>query len=143
MSNKVTYAFNPFTSQFDAIRPARPEQSESIVSLRNCLVGASIGDLVLESLAIVNGVDTSSDNTDIRPVIGIIISKPTTTTCDVFMLGLLDGFAGLTKGGKVFLETDGSITQTIVSTGYVQTLGIASDTDTINFNPQTIRVLRS
>jgi len=143
MTNKVTYSFNPFTSKLDAVRPKKVPSAESIVVVRNCAITAAVLDLTMESDNIVDGVDSVIDNADVRPIIGLIISKPTTTTCEVLLLGAMDGFSGLIKGKKVYVGTNGLVTQTLVTTGYIQTLGVASDVDTVNFNPQLTRVLRT
>lgn len=143
MSEKVKYIFNPFTAQLDAVQQKLNISANSITDIRNCLVGASIGDLVMESLAITEGVDSVVDNNDIRPIIGIIINKPTTTTCEVLTVGRVDGFVGLTKGSKIWLNTDGTVTSTPVATGYLQNLGTAREADVIDFNPQINRVKRT
>lgn len=52
-----------------------------------------------------------------RPV-GVVESKPTTTTCKVVQIGVVAGYAGLTAGGSVWLSptTPGGITQTALGT---------------------------
>lgn len=143
MSGNVKYIFNPFTSEFDAIKTKLNESAKSVTDIRNCLVSVAVGDLVMDSNIITNGVDKTVDNTDVRPTIGIVIKKPTSTTCEVLFVGTVSGFSGLAKASKVFLSVTGTTTSTIVTTGYVQTLGVARDPDTIDFNPQLNRVKRS
>lgn len=141
--SKVKYIINPFTGNFDAVQVKDNISTQTIVVLRNCSISDSIGNLVVESNSLSNGVDSITDNTDVRPVIGIIIEKPTTTTCKVLLQGTLSGFSGLNKANKVFLNIDGTVTSTVVTTGYLQCLGTSIDADVINFNPQLNRVKRS
>lgn len=137
----VKYVLNPFTGEFDSIK-TQDSVPSVILESRNCSVSDSVGDLVVESETVVNGVDAVSNNTDIRPVFGIIISKQSDTICNVLIVGTVGGFSGLIKARKVFLGTDGTPTSTVVTTGYLQCLGNARDVDTIDFNPQLNRVLR-
>lgn len=140
MSN-VKYVFNPFTGDFDSIK-TQDSVPSIILENRNCDSGVSVGDLVVESETVVNGVDAVTDNTDIRPVFGIVIKKQSSTICNVLIVGTVGGLAGLTKARKVFLSTSGTIGSTVVATGYLQCLGNARDVDTVDFNPQLNRVLR-
>lgn len=142
MSNGCTkYTINPFTGQLDAYRNT-VDNANNIVESRICLAGAAIGDLVVESATVTNLVETVTDNTDVRPVFAIIIDKPTDTTCTIVLLGRVSGFSGLTKGSKVFLSTSGGITSTPPTTDYMQSLGVAKEVDTIDFNPNMQRVKR-
>jgi hypothetical protein len=143
MSAKVKYVINPFTGQFDSVQVKDNISAQSVVVSRECLVSLAVGDLVMESLTIVNGVDKTIDNTDTRPTMGIVLEKPTTTTCKVLLVGTVQGFSGLTKASRVFLNTDGTITDVAVGTGYLQCLGTVRDVDTVDFNPQLIRVKRT
>ena len=140
MSN-VKYVFNPFTGDFDSIK-TQDSVPSIILENRNCDSGVSVGDLVVESETVVNGVDAVTDNTDIRPVFGIVIKKQSSTICNVLIVGTVGGLAGLTKARKVFLSTTGTIDSVVVTTGYLQCLGNARDVDTVDFNPQLNRVLR-
>lgn len=135
------YVLNPFTGQLDAYKNT-VNNSNNIVESRICLAGAAIGDLIVESDSVTNLVETVTDNTDIRPVFAVIIDKPTDTTCTILLLGRVSGFSGLTKGSKVFLSVTGGITSTPPTTGYMQSLGVAKEVDTIDFNPNMQRVKR-
>jgi len=55
-------------------------------------------------------------NTVNLPILGLIVAKPTTTTCIVQTLGYLDGFAGLTPGETYYLGLAGKITITPTTT---------------------------
>lgn len=142
MAGSTKFTINPFTGELDAYKNT-VGNANNIVESRICLVGAAIGDLVVESATVTNLVETAVNNTDIRPVFAMIIDKPTTTTCTILLLGRVGGFSGLTKGRKVFLSTSGTITSTVAATGFLQCLGVAKETDTIDFNPQMERVKRN
>lgn len=79
---------------------------------------------------------TTADNADVAdadttatvPVVGIVISKPTTTTAIVRYVGEVTGLAGLTAGSVYFLSTTaGAITATPPATtgNVVQKIGVA------------------
>lgn len=142
MNYDTKLIFNPFTCKLDLYKQLNLDEFNILTDTRNCLVSATIGDLVMESSTTINTVDVVTDNTDIRPVFGIIISKPTTTTCVILLLGVIAGFGGLTKGRKIYLSTSGSLTSTPPTTGYLQSLGVAKESDEIDFYPNMQRVKR-
>ena len=111
--------------------------------LRDCVVGANVGDLVMESLTVANTVDITTNNVDTRPVVGVIVEKPTTTTALIANSGTILGLAGLNKGKTVFLGVSGDITSIPPTTGYIQYLGVANEVDEVNFQPSIIRVKRN
>jgi len=119
------------------------DNQSSTIETRICDNTSEVLDLVFEDDVIINKVKSATNNTDVRPVIGIIVEKITNTSCRVLLLGPVSGFSGLTKGRKVFLGTDGSVTSTVVTTGYLQCLGTAKEADTIIFNPNFTRVKRN
>lgn len=119
-------------------------RASRVVLLFDCEATAAIGDLVYQDSVVQNKVIVCTDNTTLEPAIGVIIEKPTSTTCNVLVLGLYDGYAGLTIGDKVFLDTDGTVTTgTKPTSGYVQNLGQVVAPDTIFFLPNTTRVLQA
>lgn len=69
------------------------------------------------------------------PAIGLILSKPTTTSAIVQLSGVFAGFMGLTPGATYFLSatTPGAVTTTAPSTTgtFVQRIGVAEDANTI------------
>ena len=140
---KTKFVINPFSGKFDAVSD-QVSFSEKVAELRNCDPSLNVGDLVVESEVLANTVETVTDNADIRPVIGIVSDKLTTTLCRVMFIGTVTGLAGgLTKGRKVFLSTSGSFTSTPPITDYLQNLGVAKEGDEVDFNPQLQRVRRS
>lgn len=125
------------------LQSAVSENTEITTVLRNCLVGASVGDLVMESASVANTVDITTNNVDSRPIIGVIVEKPTTTTARIASSGTVTGLSGLSKGDTVFLSASGTITSTVPVSGYIQYLGVASEIDEVNFQPSIIRVKRN
>jgi len=118
-------------------------EAEKIIITRNCASSASSGNLVYESNSIANGVDVSSGNSDDRNIVGIIISKPTSTTCKVLFEGTYStSLSGLTKSDKIFLSSSGAVTSTAPTSDYVQILGNAIDATAINFKPSQIKTKR-
>lgn len=130
-----------------AIRTIRisPEVIESAKSIQDnfsCDGSAAIGDLVRASATIAGGVDVAADNSVKRPVIGLILAKPSATVATVLLLGKITGLAGLTQGDTLFLSGTGTFTGTVpVGAGYIQILGVAVNTTEVIFSPQ-LRVVR-
>jgi len=75
------------------------------------------------------------------PAMGIIIEKPTPTTCRVQASGEMIGVvSGLTPGKVVFVYSDGTLNHLPVMPGvgelaYIQSMGIAISTDRVLVNP--------
>jgi len=140
---KYSLKLNPATGELETV--LNPEEVVSVKKIeitRNCDAGLSIGDFVFESLSIDNYVEKAVDNTSIAPVIGIVISKPTSTSATIVVLGLVGGFSGLTKGKNVFLSTLGEATNVLVTSGYHQVLGYAESATEVFIRPQLMRVKR-
>lgn len=79
---------------------------------------------------------TYADNSIIShmsKVIGITsVSAAANSQITIYSSGLLSGFSGLTANSPIFLSTNGDITQTIPTSGFLQKLGVAaSDTEVI------------
>lgn len=107
----------------------------------DCAVSVSIGDVVYPSDATDNLVITNTDNTKLSPSIGVVIAKPTTTTCTVQMFGECSlTFTGIQRSKKVFLDTDGTLTTSVPGTGYLQQMGFSYENTKVFIDPQEIRV---
>ena len=101
-----------------------------------CLSSDAVGKWVYiadEKQAGVYQVETVNPNNAIKvPAVGIIVSKPTTTTCVVQFAGLLEGIVtGLVPRQLIYVAADGSSTQSPPSVSYQQIVGAATDTDEI------------
>jgi hypothetical protein len=55
-----------------------------------------------------------ADNTILTtlPIVGVVASKPSTTTAIIQSIGFIDGLSGLVAGSSYYLSTAGSITNT-------------------------------
>jgi hypothetical protein len=118
----------------------------------DCTAGEAIGDFVYVSAAPVAGQDQVrvADPTDAAkvPAIGVIISKPTSTTCRVQWGGISPAlFSGLNAGSVCFLDRDASPTETPPSPSgdnvYVQALGISFAADRVLIDPDLSMTLRN
>lgn len=144
-SNPVVFAID---SNYIHVIHYRPTIALGDTVLRNCTAAALEGELVTQSTTITNGVDVITDNTAVRPVMGIIVKKetPTATECQVLIRGELTmtflGSTPIVKGSRIWIGTDGYLTSTPPATGYVQNLGSCVETNKIDFNPALIRVKR-
>ena len=118
----------------------------ALCQIRNCAATLAVGDLVWESTTIGDGVDKVTNNTDIRPVVGFCVVKPTTTTARVCFHGRrTSSISGLTKAGRIWVSSAGTLTSSPSGPGsgwYLQALGSINDPDKIDFSPSETRVLR-
>lgn len=100
-----------------------------------CPSGVAVRDAVYISAA--NTVDSARANSaSTLPVVGVVVSKPTSTTAVVRMSGEVDGFSALTPNATYFLSASvaGAITATAPTThgtDYQQVVGVARDADTL------------
>ena len=106
-----------------------------------CDAALSVGDWVYVDNANDNKAIKSANNTDTNPVIGVCFDKSGDNNCRVLCLGLMDGFTGLVRGSKVFLNTDGTATTTRPTIGYVQTLGVAVSSNEMLVKTDLQRIL--
>lgn len=108
-----------------------------------CDAGAVVNDLVRLSLTVDNFVDVAIDNTDNRPIIGIIDEKISPTVASVILRGVITQPDPLGVG-KAFLGTDGKFTITgeanFPTSDYQQVLGYSFGTTNgkIHFEPNAI-----
>lgn len=117
--------------------------SSKIVDIRPCASSLVIGDLVHLSKTVAQGVDEVINNTDNRLVVGIVLSKPSSTTAEIMFIGSLTGLSGYGTGVKVYRGTLGELTDTLPSTGFVQILGNTSDGTHIDFKPSATHIQRA
>ena len=102
-------------------------------SVLACPAGVGLNEAVaITSADTVDQADAS--NASARPAVGIVVSKPTSTSCIVRYAGELTGFVGLTPGATYYLDTSpGAITSTPPSNpGDIrQVVGTALDSTTL------------
>lgn len=76
---------------------------------------AEVGDFVHNTSATTVVLADKADTANL-PILGVIVSKPTTTSCIIQTLGYLEGFTGLVPGEPYYLGTAGKITITPTTT---------------------------
>lgn len=77
-----------------------------------CLTTDDIGEWVYVSAASTIAL-ADADGSGTYPALGVIVAKPTTTSCTVRVAGLVTGLSGLTAGAVYYLDTTaGGITAT-------------------------------
>lgn len=116
------------------------EHSLGSVLEAKCDSSADVGDVVYcsgltETFAYVN-----SDNREKIPSIGVIITKPSGTICGVQTEGDCSlSFPGLESGKKVWVGTDGKLSTTVPSSGYMQVMGQCPANGKVILKPQVQR----
>jgi hypothetical protein len=137
-SNSGGFGFPDGTSQ--------PSASSVVILTVACQTTDSVGDLISPILA-GGGARTvqKADMTNMAgvPAIGVIISKPTTTTAMIQVGGAVEGiYSGLTPGVRYFVGSDGRPTSSFPIPGYavgtdyfLQHIGVALDTASLLLMP--------
>ena len=144
----MSYRLNPFTGQLEHVRGLQTnvEFAEKISVIFDCDVSAAIGDVVRPSTTTADKVEVVTTNIWPNLAIGVIITKPTTTTCEVLISGKLEGItfglSGLTFGKAIFVGTSGGVTTTVPATGHLQKMGLAIKSDAIFLLPSLEKVVR-
>lgn len=78
------------------------------------------------AVSLVDGVLAYADNLDVHPVIGFTrTAVGAGEPVSVQNSGEIDGFFGLTVGLPIYLASNGTVTQTVPTTGRLQSLGIS------------------
>lgn len=134
--------FSPKINFLPQPLPGIASKASRVVLEFTCAASVAINDLVYQDSVNQSTAVECTDNTTVQPTIGVVIDKPTTTSCEVLVLGIQEGYTGLSIGSKIYLDTDGTVTTTKPSSGYMQVLGTAVATDTIFFLPNSQRVLQ-
>ena len=108
---------------------------DGIIETRPCDPSLTMMEPVMESDNITGGVEQTTNNTDVRDVIGWAIDKPTVDTVNVLLAGKIDTPSNLVKGQKVYLGADGRLATVKPAEGYLKVLGHAIDDARMDFNP--------
>jgi len=116
-----------------------PTTADQINKVMGCAITTGVGQWVLQSLSANNFAEPAPDNLTTQPVIGIVIDKPTTTTCTVCLIGLVS--TALARG-RVYLSATGVGSNSSPASGYMQKLGISFGDGTMFVNPETTRIKR-
>lgn len=109
-----------------------------------CPLSLGVGDLVyLTGDTAIDKADNAAESTG--PVIGIVVSKPTTTTAQIKSSGAVDGLTGMTAGEEQFLGTNGNrIESGALPTAVgsvVQHIGVAVSATTIKLALKHVVIL--
>ena len=115
-----------------------PEQK----SIRfNCAPDVLVQDLVY--LSTTTGVLTKAlNNNSPQPVIGVVLSKETSTFCEVALSGLIT-YALNIASGIIYVSSTGTFTLTPTATGggMSQVCGVSFGNGEIFFNPEYRRIV--
>ncbi len=119
------------------------EVSKKIIIDAACAIGIAEGDLVYYSTTVANTVEKALNTNYATLVIGVVVEKPTTTTCKVQMAGPLELYSsGLSLGRPVFVGTAGEMTTAVPISGSRQIIGMAYDTNKVLLSVQLEKVIR-
>lgn len=122
------------------------------VRAADCTVSEGVGDFVFIVGNPVGGRDqvrkADPSDYDRMPAVGVVILKPTTTSCLVQWLGETPPiFSGLSAGEIYFLGSDSKVAETpplpSTSNMFVQTIGVAAASDRLYVKPESNLVRRS
>lgn len=102
-----------------------------------CLAGLAVNDPVYISAA---NTATKADGSDATkmPAIGLVFSKPTTTTCIVQLFGEFNGLTGLTAGADYYVGASGTLTASTAGLVTLQKIGKARSTTVLTLAPMTV-----
>lgn len=117
------------------------DTARKIILSFQCVASANVGDLVYIDPSNPNKVLVQTGNTLSNHTIGVIDTKPQATIAEVMVLGIKQGYSGLSTGQKVWLSTSGTVTTTMPTTGYKHPLGIATSSTDVLFIPTSVKVL--
>lgn len=112
-------------------------EDQKVIKIMDCAASVAVDDLVYQSGATDNLAVTAVDNTTLQPIVGIVIAKPTTTTCVVQVKGIV---AFTISRGRVFLSATGTPTITAPVAGYIQDIGWACGAGRMEINPVQRRI---
>lgn len=101
----------------------------------DCEPTAAPGDRVRIDTTTPNKVIVAINNLVKEPVIGVIKNKTSTTTCNVYLRGII---SRVMPQGRLYLSTAGDFTNTPPTTDYLQTLGYSFGNGKINLDPNQI-----
>lgn len=107
-----------------------------------CAPSVEVGDLVYLDPNNPNTVITAIDNNTPEPIIGLVVSKSTSTNARILINGIIRLSINISSG-RLFVGTTGGLTLTPPSSNYLQEIGKSFGDDIIDFEPVHRRVKRS
>lgn len=108
--------------------------------IMDCDAGLAVDDLVYQSLLADNLAIRNIDQNSPRPIIGLVASKPTATTAEVVLLGVVPY---IIARGPLFVGVDGKLSLAGADAGYLQKMGFSFGDGSIYLNPETQRIKRA
>lgn len=102
-----------------------------------CLAATQLQQFVIASGSSTGVTVLASNKKTLMPngVLGIVMSKSSSTVCRVLIRGRLSGFTNLPTG-DLFVSTTGGITNVAPSTGVVQCIGRRLSATELMFDPK-------
>ena len=111
--------------------------TERSVKKMDCSATLAVDDLVYQDYSQVNTALKATDHNAPSPVIGVVLSKPTTTTALILLRGIHK--TTITQG-PLFVSTTGTIQVGVPLTGRWQRLGHSFGDGKIWLEPERIRI---
>lgn len=103
-------------SNADSLHTHNILNTSEITKVMDCAVSVAVNDWVYQSSSTNNLAITSTNNTEVEPVIGIVKDKPTTTTCTVLLIGVYSGLGGVGRG-IIWLGDSGNASTSFPASG--------------------------
>lgn len=111
------------------------------VSLRKvmgCAATVTVGNWVYQSDSTNNFAIAATNNSPAKPVIGIVVAKPSSMQCEVMYLGITPVVVGR---GQLYLGATGNTVNAAPVSGHVQKLGYSFGDGEILVRPEWTRIL--
>lgn len=106
----------------------------------NCLASVAVNNWVYQSDATPNTAIAAADNNPAKPVIGVVVDKPSATQCEVMFLGI---HSFVVTQGQLYLGTGGLASDAAPASGYIQKLGYSFGDGEILVRPEWTRILKT
>ena len=102
--------------------------------------GLAVGDIVKKDTGASQYVLVTSNTAAHIPtgVFGIVDTVTTPGVGDILLFGIKGGYTGFVEGDALYVQTDGTVGNTVPVTGIVQNIGTAISTTEIFFNKVSI-----
>jgi len=116
------------------------EGAVQLTKVMACDSGVAVDDWVYQSETVDNLAVAAADQNPAKPVIGIVIAKPSLTQCEVMYLGITPFTVGR---GQLYLGLTGQASDAAPATGYIQKLGMSFGDGEILVRPEWTRILKT
>lgn len=116
--------------------------ADKVSDLFACSSSVTVGDLVAPSEAVANEVTPLTSNVYDNLCFGVVVAKPTSTSCEVLVSGKITGLSGLPIGQPLFVGTDGKLTAVKPVTGHIQAIGMSISSNSAFILPQLSKMIQ-